>query len=277
MNHSFDIAHAKIYGVDEAIMITNFQWWLKKNWANDKHKHDGRTWTYNSVASFEKLFPYWTGKQIRRILESLVTQGVLMRGEYNKSVYDRTSWYAFVDEATFLFENIELPKWESQDSGMGTPIPNINTNNKPNNKPNNKEEDLREKIEAIIARINQHAGTSFRADTKESARMISARLKTYTLQEALRVVDAMATKWLKTDMRQHYVPTTLFRESNFEKYLQMASDHIPSNTGYVQTANNPDYKLGKFRYRPQSEFGSYTQYLKNCEQYGHTPKEQGHD
>jgi len=57
----------------------------------------------------------------------------------------------------------------------------------------------------------------------------------------------------------------------------MASDHIPSNTGCVQTANNPDYKLGKFRYRPQSEFGSYTQYLKNCEQYGHTPKEQGHD
>ncbi len=135
--------------------------------------------------------------------------------------------------------------------------------------------DLHEKIQAIIARINQHAGTSFRADTKESARMISARLKTYSLDDALRVVDTMAGKWLKTDMRQHYVPTTLFRESNFEKYLQMAGSSMPASN--TPTANNPDFKLGKFRYRPQSEFGSYTQYLKNCEQYGHTPTEQGHD
>jgi len=127
MNHSFDVSYAKKYGVDEAIMICNFQYWLKKNWANDKHRHDGRTWTYNSVASFEKLFPYWTGKQIRRILDSLVSHGVLMRGEYNKSVYDRTSWYAFVDESTFLFENLDLPKWETQEDYLGEPIPNINT------------------------------------------------------------------------------------------------------------------------------------------------------
>jgi uncharacterized phage protein (TIGR02220 family) len=135
--------------------------------------------------------------------------------------------------------------------------------------------ELHEKIQAIIARINKHAGTSFRADTKESARMISARLKTYSLDDALRVVDVMAGKWLKTDMKQYYVPTTLFRESNFEKYLQMAGASMPASN--TPTANNPDYKLGKFRYRPQSEFGSYTQYLKNCEQYGHTPKEEGHD
>lgn len=271
MHHSFDIAHANFYGVDEAIMISNFQYWLKKNWANGKHNHDGRTWTYNSVSAYEKMFPYWTAKQIRRVIDSLITQGVLMRGEYNKSVYDRTSWYAFVDESTFLFENSELPKWETQSDQMGKCIPNINTNNKPNEKHN----DLHEKIQAIIARINKHAGTSFRADTKESARMISARLKTYSLDDALRVVDVMAGKWLKTDMKQYYVPTTLFRESNFEKYLQMAGASMPASN--TPTANNPDFKLGKFRYRPQSEFGSYTQYLKNCEQYGHTPKEEGHD
>jgi hypothetical protein len=127
MNHSFDISYAKKYGVDEAIMISNFQYWLKKNWANEKHKHDGRTWTYNSIVAFEKLFPYWTAKQIRRVLDSLVSQGVLMRGEYNKSIYDRTSWYAFVEESTFLFGNHDLPIWANQDDQKGEPIPNINT------------------------------------------------------------------------------------------------------------------------------------------------------
>jgi hypothetical protein len=127
MHHSFDINYAKKYGVDEAIMISNFQYWLKKNWANEKHKHNGRTWTYNSVSAFEKMFPYWTGKQIRRILDSLVSQNVLMRGEYNKSVYDRTSWYAFVEESTFLYGIYDLPKWETQDAEKGNPIPNINT------------------------------------------------------------------------------------------------------------------------------------------------------
>jgi hypothetical protein len=127
MNHSFDISYAKKYGVDEAIMISNFQYWLKKNWANEKHKHDGRTWTYNSIVAFEKLFPYWTAKQIRRVIDSLVSQGVLIRGEYNKSIYDRTSWYAFVEESTFLYGNHDLPIWANQDDQRGEPIPNINT------------------------------------------------------------------------------------------------------------------------------------------------------
>jgi hypothetical protein len=127
MHHSFDINYAKKYGVDEAIMISNFQYWLKKNWANEKHKHDGRVWTYNSVSAFEKLFPYWSAKQIRRILDSLVANGVLMRGEYNNSSYDRTSWYAFVDESTFLYGHIDLPIWANQDDHLGKPIPNINT------------------------------------------------------------------------------------------------------------------------------------------------------
>jgi uncharacterized phage protein (TIGR02220 family) len=134
--------------------------------------------------------------------------------------------------------------------------------------------ELQEKIQAIIGRINEHAGTSFRAETRETSKLISARLKTYSLEEALRVVDAMAVKWLKTDMKQYYTPVTLFRESNFEKYLQHANT---TTTQHGEHVNSTDYKWGKMRYRTQSEFGSYTQYLKNCNEYGHTPKQEGHD
>ena len=196
-----------------------------------------------------------------------------MRGEYNKSVYDRTTWYAFVDESTFLYEKTDLPKRETQEDHLGEPIPNINTDSKPNKK-TDRENDLHEKVQAIIARINKHAGTAFRADTKESSRAISARLKSYTLEEALCVVDAMAGKWLSTNMREYYTPITLFREANFEKYLQYART---IKTPTPDTANNPDFKLGKYRYRPQSEFGTYSQYITNCNTYGHTALEQGAD
>ena len=52
MDYSFDIEVAQQYGVNEAIMIKNLQFWIMKNKANGKHFHDGHTWTYNSVAAF---------------------------------------------------------------------------------------------------------------------------------------------------------------------------------------------------------------------------------
>lgn len=97
MIHSFDTQHAKDYGLVEAAILGNFVFWIAKNQANNTHFYDGRHWTYNSVAAFEKLFGYLTPKQIRRALDSLVEQGVLLRGHYNQNKFDRSSWYGFSD------------------------------------------------------------------------------------------------------------------------------------------------------------------------------------
>lgn len=98
MNHSFDIEHARSYGVREAILIANLEFWIAKNKANRKHFHKGRHWTYNSVKAWSDLFPYYSAKQIRTGLESLAEQGVLLTDNFNQSSYDRTLWYAFTDE-----------------------------------------------------------------------------------------------------------------------------------------------------------------------------------
>jgi hypothetical protein len=102
MNHSFDIDHAKLYGISEAIIISNFQFWIVRNRANGTHQHDGRTWLYNSVRALGILFPYMTADQIRRTLESLEKKGVLVTGFYSSRPGDRTKWFAFADEAKFL-------------------------------------------------------------------------------------------------------------------------------------------------------------------------------
>lgn len=110
MNHGFDTDHAMAYGMEEAVLIQNFQFWIGKNKANGRHEHDGRTWTYNSNKALAELFPYMTANTIRRVMESLVAKGVLVKGNFNQSSYDRTLWFAFSDESMFLDEQIDLAK-----------------------------------------------------------------------------------------------------------------------------------------------------------------------
>lgn len=94
MTYKFDVELAKIYGVEEAIMLDNFLYWIRKNEANDKHFHDGKYWTYNTNKALVELFPFWTKRQIERILKSLIEKGAIVTGNYNSSAYDRTIWYA---------------------------------------------------------------------------------------------------------------------------------------------------------------------------------------
>ena len=94
MVHSFKLSAAKAFGVEEAVMLNNILYWIKKNQANGRHQHDGKTWTYNSHSAFQSQFEYWTLKQIRRILDNLEKSGVIVTGNYNKKGYDKTKWYA---------------------------------------------------------------------------------------------------------------------------------------------------------------------------------------
>lgn len=133
--HSFDIRVAKEYGIEEAIIIHHFQFWLNKNLANEQNINDGRAWTYNSINALAKLFPYMSAKKVRTAIDNLVSCGVLVKGNYNQSAYDRTAWYAFNDQEKWLFTDsepeqsiclkrqIKHPKKANQIAEKGEPIP----------------------------------------------------------------------------------------------------------------------------------------------------------
>lgn len=131
MEHHFDIDVAKEYGVVEAVLIYNFQYWIMKNIANSKHLHDGRHWTYNSQQALLQLFPYLSRQSLRTALQHLKDKGVIITGNYNDTAYDRTVWFAFADEEKWLFSN--QPKhWLESTNGVAEsdqPIPYNNTNN----------------------------------------------------------------------------------------------------------------------------------------------------
>jgi hypothetical protein len=128
MEHHFNTEYALKYGIEEAIVINNLQFWITKNRANKKHFIENRTWTYNSYKAFSEIFPYWNEHKMKRILDSLVEKEILLRENYNKSGYDRTCWYAFKDENSFLQNyNNHVAELQNGSNENAAPIPYNNT------------------------------------------------------------------------------------------------------------------------------------------------------
>ena len=97
MTHHFKVALAKEYGIEAAILIDEFNYQISRNKANERNFHDGRYWTYNTLKAYTELFPYLSKDQIKRIIQKLITNGVLVKSNYNENPYNQTSWYAFTD------------------------------------------------------------------------------------------------------------------------------------------------------------------------------------
>lgn len=100
--HSFEVEHAKRYGLAEAVLIKNFKFWIEHNIDQKYNFKDGRTWTYISLKELAKNFDYLSEKQVRTAIDHLIKDEVLLKGNYNKLSIDKTLWYAFVNENEFV-------------------------------------------------------------------------------------------------------------------------------------------------------------------------------
>lgn len=127
--------------IDLAILIKHFQYWIIKNKALEKNFLEGKTWTYQTMEDIEAVFPIWSIDQVKRLIVKAIEKKILVKGNFNKSKFDRTLWYAFVDEERFvkdaeikkMFPKVRNRQMESAESengkcGIAPPIPNIITN-----------------------------------------------------------------------------------------------------------------------------------------------------
>jgi hypothetical protein len=134
MNHSFNTDIAADVGVIPAVLLENIAHWIRRNEANKENFFDECYWTFSSVAAWEDLFPYMTKDQIRRGLEKLEKQGFIKTGNYNKSSYDRTKWYALMPKAWGFYgksncqdSQIDLANMPNGKGENAEPIPDITT------------------------------------------------------------------------------------------------------------------------------------------------------
>lgn len=126
------------YGVEEAILLDTIVFWARENKSRGENFKDDRWWTYNSIKGLAEIFPWWSQKQLRRILNSCIEQKALLVGNYNREKRDRTIWYSPSDDLLLMYGEdwtgkcicpngqMEMPKRADGDAQMGTPLPCLN-------------------------------------------------------------------------------------------------------------------------------------------------------
>jgi hypothetical protein len=112
MNHSFSVEIAERYGIEKAVILENFYFWIRKNKANKKNIHDGRCYTYNTAEAFAELFPYIRERRIAQLLREMENEdNLLLSGQFFS--YDRTKSYTLTDFALSFFEHSNIQNFDN--------------------------------------------------------------------------------------------------------------------------------------------------------------------
>lgn len=95
---------AQEIGLNESILLLQLEFWISL----DSKYHDGNYWTYQSVTDLQEFFPFWSRGTIQNIVKSLESKDLILVGNYNKSRFDRTRWFAINLESTALLKSIAI-------------------------------------------------------------------------------------------------------------------------------------------------------------------------
>lgn len=97
--------------VEVAILIENIAHWIRVNASKEnpayRNFHEGRFWTFNSLPELCKLFPVWSPRTIRTVIDRAIKAGLLIKGNFNKKKFDKTSWYTLTDKGLSYFPILE--------------------------------------------------------------------------------------------------------------------------------------------------------------------------
>jgi hypothetical protein len=155
---------AKELGTDSAIILSNIEFWVYHNQTNNKHLHDGKNWTFNSIKAFQEQFHWLSVQNIRTCLKKLEEAGYIEVGNYNQHKYDQTKWYSLGKQFHLLESTNAIDK-------TNKPIPD----NKPDNKPYNSKAE-------IVKTYNEVFNRKISLD-KPTEKNIDYWLKVYSLEE----------------------------------------------------------------------------------------------
>nr|DAI14901.1 MAG TPA: hypothetical protein [Caudoviricetes sp.] len=256
----FDVEVATKYGTNVSIILGNINYWIQKNRENGKHFHDGRYWTYNTVAAFHALMPFMSANVINTSLKRAEEEGLLVTGNYNKLPFDRTKWYALTEKGERLFQapqngatdspSESEPISQKSEMGMAKIQNDISENEGSNTKViqiNSSEENQRhivrkgasaqrpapsrpwneeegKKVAEVVQALNEETGAHYRPTSKATMRHVLARLREgFSVEDCKEVIRKKAEEWGGTDMAKYLRPETLFG-SKFEGYLNAPED-----------------------------------------------------
>lgn len=113
----------------------------------------------------------------------------------------------------------------------------------------NKDKEKKKEIyKSVLDRLNEKAGTNYRASSKATQGHINARLaEGYTLEDFFTVIEKKCAEWKGSNMEMYLRPETLFG-SKFESYLNAPASRRQTvgASGIAVDQNAPDDLAGIF-------------------------------
>lgn len=129
---------ASVIGLNESIVVQQIHYWTILNKKSRKNYRNGFYWTYNSFENWNKEFPFWSLRTIKRIFTKLENKGIIITDNFNKKGFDRTKWYRIdYDVLKSLFTSCQIDTMDSVNMTPPIPKTNTETNNNGTNVQNN--------------------------------------------------------------------------------------------------------------------------------------------
>ena len=271
MQHIFNVEVAKLYGIEEAIILENIFFWCSKNKANGTNFKNGKYWTYNSIKAFVELFPYMNDKKIIRTLKNLEDNGLIETGCFNPNPYDRTKWYAITNKGCSFYQktSMDLPKMVNQDDQSEQMIiTDINTDNKPDintdttvcvceDCENNSEKNIGDIQQELFTLIQEHnsivpktrkipISTNFTSFVQKESRLLVEKLKDEAPDDIINALKNFL-KVAKSDTWQ----TTFTWTSFVNRFTEFSPEYFALSKFLRKT--DDDSRIYKTRYQITAE------------------------
>ena len=213
------------------------------------------------MKAFSVLFPYMTERKVRYTWEKMEERGLIVVGNYNKSQYDRTKWYALTDLAYSILqkENFHLAKTSNGKDANGEPIPDINTYINTDNTLDSKESNCRTSVRQCVEAWNSLSEYGIKTISRLSSssqryQRLSARIKEYGLPSVLSAIEKVkGSSFLqgKSSGKKAWVITFdwFVLPNNFPKVLDGNYDDHPDN-------QKSDVEQGNQKWKPASKLAA---------------------
>lgn len=92
----------------------------------------------------------------------------------------------------------------------------------------------------IISHLNHRTGKRYSDKSNANRKLIKARWNEgYVLDDFKKAIDNMVAVWTGTEYEQYLQPSTLFRESNFDRYINQTVNKPKATTNVPDWAQKP--------------------------------------
>ena len=102
MYHRFNVEVATRYGVPCALVLGHIDYLVEKARSDGEKRRNGKYWVSKSVKKIAELYPYYTEKQVRRAIDKLRAEGLVVTGHFPTGECPSTLWYTLTKKGKTL-------------------------------------------------------------------------------------------------------------------------------------------------------------------------------